>query len=108
MTEPSSGVSRGDLGECLLHRFQQGFVGACSKLSEDVLDLRERLLYGVKVRRIGGPVNQLGSSGFYELPYPLGSVRPQVVHHYNLPLTKRWRQKVLDVELESCCVCGSL
>jgi hypothetical protein len=44
MTEPSCGVSRGDLGECLLHRFQQGFVGARAKLPKDVLDLGERLL----------------------------------------------------------------
>src|SRR5215216_5820086 len=79
MTEPSSGVSRGDLTERLLHRYKQGFVGARTYLSQDVLYLGERLLYGVEVRRIGGHVHQIGSSSFDELPYPLGSVRHQAL-----------------------------
>src|SRR5215211_5516089 len=108
MTEPSSGLSRADLTERLLHRFQQGFVGARTELSEDVLYLGERLLYGVEVRRIGGHVHQLSSSGFDELPYPLGSVRPEVIHHHNLPLSKRRSQQMLHVDLEGCCIGGSL
>jgi hypothetical protein len=44
MTEPPCGVGGGDLGECLLHGFQQGFVGARAELPQDVFDLRERLL----------------------------------------------------------------
>jgi hypothetical protein len=42
--EPSSGVRSGDLGERLLHGLQQGLVGACSYLPQDVLDLGEGLL----------------------------------------------------------------
>jgi Asp-tRNA(Asn)/Glu-tRNA(Gln) amidotransferase A subunit family amidase len=37
--KPSGGVSRGDLRERLLHRFEEGFVGARTELSEDVLYL---------------------------------------------------------------------
>src|SRR5687768_2469582 len=108
MTEPSSGVSRGDLGERLLHRCQQGFVGSSSKLPQDVLYLGERLLYGVQVRRIGWHEHQLGSSGFDEFPYPLWPVRSQVIHHYHLPLSKRWSQQVLYVNLKGLGIGSSL
>jgi hypothetical protein len=37
------------------------------------------LLYGVQIWRVGGHEHQLGSSGFYELPYLLGSVRPEAL-----------------------------
>src|SRR5919112_6670419 len=95
--EPSSGIGGGDLGERLFHRLKQGFVAAPTELSEDVLYLGERLLYGVQVRRVGGHEHQLRSPRLDELPYPLGPVCPEVVHHHDLPLTKRRGQKVLDV-----------
>src|SRR5918999_890964 len=82
MIEPSSSISRSDLGE--------------------------RLLYGVKVRRVGGHEHQLCSPRFDELPYLLWPVRSEVVHHHHLSLTKGRSQKVLDVELEGFSVCGSL
>ena len=44
MVKPPYGVSRGDLGERLLHGLQQGFVGARCELPQDVLDLGEGLL----------------------------------------------------------------
>src|SRR5215211_7860842 len=108
MTEPPCGVSGGDLGECPLHRLQQGFVGARSELPQDVLYLAEGLLYGVQVRRIGGHEHELGSPLFDELPYPLWPVSPEFVEHHHLPLRKRRAQEVLDVGLEDLSVRGSL
>ena len=68
----------------------------------------EGLLYGVEVCRVGGHEHELCSPGFDELPYPPGPVRPEVVHHNHLPLTKRRGQKVLDVGLKGLGVGGSL
>jgi hypothetical protein len=46
---------------------------------KDVLDLGERLLDGIKLGRVGGHEYQLCSPRFNELPYPLGSVRPEAL-----------------------------
>src|SRR5215212_3064244 len=83
-------------------------MGARTKLSEDVLDLGERLLNRVQVRRIGWYEHQFRTPRFDEFPYPLGPVRSEVVHHHYLSLRKGWCQKVLDVDLEGSSVCGSL
>jgi hypothetical protein len=75
-------------------------------VSEGALWLAD--LYGVEVRRVGGHEHQLRSPGLDEIPYPLGPVRPEVVHHHNLPLGKRRGQEVLYVGLEGFRVRGSL
>ena len=49
VVKPSSGITRSDLPERLLHRLQQSFVGAPTNLSQNVLDLGERLLNGVQI-----------------------------------------------------------
>src|SRR5215216_5899393 len=59
--EPPSRISSTDLRERLLHRLKQGFVGARPELPEDVLYLRERLLYGVEVRRVGRQIQELSA-----------------------------------------------
>jgi hypothetical protein len=102
MTEPSSGVSRGDLGEPLLHRFEEGFVGARSKLSKDVLDLGERLLYGVQVRRVGGtytssaPLASMSSLILFGLCAPrLCPSPPPALHQASAPKSARRRARNL-------------
>jgi hypothetical protein len=47
VVKPSSAITRSDRRMRLLHRLQQSFVGAPTKLSQNVLDLGERLLNGV-------------------------------------------------------------
>jgi hypothetical protein len=75
-------------------------------VSEGALWLAD--LYGIQIRRVGRHEHQLRSPRLDELPYLLGPVRPQVVHHHHLSLTKRRSQEVLDVSLEGRRVRGSL
>src|SRR3954471_12795828 len=62
VVKPSSGITRSDLPERLLHRLQQSFVGAPTKFSQNVLDLGERLLNGVQIWGVGWHEHKLGSS----------------------------------------------
>ena len=62
-----------DRRECLAHHLYQERVGTRLGTPQQPLDLREGLLYGVEVGRVGWQVEQLAASPFDEFlnPAPL-------------------------------------
>src|SRR5215208_6224432 len=66
-------------------------------LPEDVLDLGEGFLYGVKVRRVGRQVDELTALIFDQLPYSLGLVCSEDVHHHELTRSQGGGQDMLHV-----------
>jgi hypothetical protein len=53
------------------HRFDQRLAGARPGFAHQPLDLRERLLDGVEVRRVGRQVEDLAAAPLDDLPDPL-------------------------------------
>jgi hypothetical protein len=81
-------------------RLDQSRTGAGSCLSQQTLDLRKRLLYGVEVRRVGRQVDQFAAPRFEQLPDLLALVGREVVHHNRLIHPRARSEYPLDVGLE--------
>ena len=61
MLEETPNVRCGNRPECSAYRFYQCLFGPGHGLAKEVLDLGERFLYGVVVRRVRGQVYELES-----------------------------------------------
>jgi hypothetical protein len=106
--EPSTHLFERYRRERLGDRLDQRFARARSDLPEDVLYLRERLLYGVRIRRVGGQEQKVGTPGLNELSDLLGPVCPEIVEQHHSPFGERRPKEVLDVSLEGFGVGGAL
>src|ERR671916_449837 len=107
MLEESAGVSRADRRDRCPQGFYQGFPGSGLCLSQDALDLRERFLDGIEVRRIWRQEEQLAAPSFDQFPGPLALMSAEVVHHDDLPTPQGRGEHSLDVSLEDRGGCGA-
>jgi hypothetical protein len=69
-----------------------------------VFYLRERLLDGVKVRRVGGQENDAGCPLLDQLPHPGAFVDGEVVHHHDPAALQRRAQQLPQVEPEGLAI----
>ncbi len=74
MLEEAAGVTGGDRTQRPTDRLYQGFSGPSFGLTNEPLDLREGLLDGVKVRRVGRQVDEFAASLLDQLAYPFAFV----------------------------------
>lgn len=72
-------------------------AAAGTDLPEDVLDLGEAFLCGVKVRGVGRQVDELTALTFDQLPYSLRLVCSEVVHHHELIRSQGGGQDMLHI-----------
>src|SRR3712207_9564173 len=68
--------------------------------SQESFDLREGLLDGVEIGRVGWQVEELATSLLDQPPNPRTFVGREVVHDHHLPFQKRRSQHLLDIGLE--------
>src|SRR5215210_7428687 len=100
MLEEALGVFGSDRRERRAYRIQQSLLAPGRGPAQQVLDLGERLFYGVVVWRVGWQIEQLTALLLDELPDPLGSMCSEVVHHHDLSWLKARYEHLLDVGLE--------
>src|SRR5215218_8167838 len=100
MAEVAGRVTRGDRGQRIAHRSDQGLPGAGTALAHQRLHLREGLLDGVVVRRVGRQVQELASTLLDELAHFLPLVGREVVHHHYLSRGEARAKRLLQVGLE--------
>src|SRR5215212_6192556 len=77
---------------------------------EQILDLRERLLYRIEVRRgVGRQVEDLRARTLDHLSHPpLALVDGEVVHHHHVTLLKRGNEHLAEIALEHSPVGSAL
>src|SRR5215216_5703722 len=85
MSEPARRVCAAYRIERLGGGLQQGLAGASPYPAQDTLHLREGLLYGREVRRVGWQEQDLRSGALHQIPHPLDLVDLEVVHYHDLP-----------------------
>src|SRR5215210_6151087 len=100
MLDEASSILDRDRRDRRPQRLDQRLAGARLRLAQKALYLRERLLDGVVVRRVGWQEEQLAAPRLDQLAHLLALVRREVVRNYDLPGAKRGRQNQLDVSLE--------
>src|SRR5215210_5053431 len=101
MLDEASSILDRDRRDRRPQRLDQRLAGARLRLAQKALYLRERLLDGVVVRRVGWQEEQLAAPRLDQLAHLLALVRREVVRNYDLPGAKRGRQNALDVSLEA-------
>src|SRR5215210_2163383 len=100
MLDEASSILDRDRRDRRPQRLDQRLAGARLRLAQKALYLRERLLDGVVVRRVGWQEEQLAAPRLDQLAHLLALVRREVVRNYDLPGAKRGRQNPLDVSLK--------
>src|SRR5215210_3905304 len=98
MLDEASSILDRDRRDRRPQRLDQRLAGARLRLAQKALYLRERLLDGVVVRRVGWQEEQLAAPRLDQLAHLLALVRREVVRNYDLPGAKRGRQNPLDVK----------
>src|SRR5215210_2827964 len=89
MLDEASSILDRDRRDRRPQRLDQRLAGARLRLAQKALYLRERLLDGVVVRRVGWQEEQLAAPRLDQLAHLLALVRREVVRNYDLPGAKR-------------------
>src|SRR3954447_2158892 len=100
MLEVAQGVFGSDRIERLAYRFYQSLFASGRGFAQQVLNLAERLLYGIVIGGVGRQIEQLAALLLYQLPNPLRLVGREVVHYYDLSRTQARHKHLLDIGLE--------
>src|SRR5215217_4085141 len=108
MLEVPSGFLGADRRERFAQYLYQSVLRAGSRLAQNALDLGERFLYRVVLRRVRRQVDQLATPTLDQLPHPDRFVCGEVVQDHNLPGLQGRRQDVLYVSIEDLLVGGAL
>lgn len=80
------------------------FHGALPGLSHQAFDLREHLLYGVKIGRIFGQEEEFGAGRADSLPDCLAFVRAEIVHDHDVARFERGNEELLGIGLKALSV----
>src|SRR5215204_6367274 len=86
--EEPAGITSAHRRERFAHSLYERLAGARLGSTHESLDLAERLLDGVQVRRVGRQVQQLASPPLEEFPDPSSLVGGEVGHDHDLSLTE--------------------
>src|SRR5215204_1042544 len=86
--EEPAGIPSAHRRERFAHSLYERLAGARLGSTHESLDLAERLLDGVQVRRVGRQVQQLASPPLEEFPDPSSLVGGEVGHDHDLSLTE--------------------
>ena len=95
--EPRRGVVAGNRLDGEANCFLERLLRARAQAAQDGFDLRERLLNGREVRRIGRQEEQLAAARFNGKANTVGFVGAQIVQHDDLSRSQRRRELLGDI-----------
>src|SRR5215213_1356024 len=100
MLEIASSVLEADRRKSFAQYLNQCLPHASSRLAHHTLDLAERLLNRVEIRRVSGQVDQLATPLLDQFPHPCRFVGGEVVHDHYLPRLQSSCQHTPYISLE--------